>query len=219
MPGLRQSAQPLGSASIGNRSRRDDWDNWAVYTNKTLPLFTAGPAFQILTVRREQAIKIESIMRKLNMLVAFASVLTFVSSSTAAQSSIDGHWEGVMVRQGSELIVSFDFSDEAAGIRGSFNSHQIREVGARPPSWMPCLSGRPLRLLRPANDYVIRHPAGIRRRRSLACRERHRHATLRSREHAAAVRRLNGWGGRGAERMAGQSRPMQRSTMLSTNLY
>src|SRR5213592_1044252 len=99
------------------------------YTNKTLPLFTAGPAFQILTVRREQAIKIESIMRKLNMLVAFASVLTFVSSSTAAQSSIDGHWEGVMVRQGSELIVSFDFSDEAAGIRGSFNSltlHALR---------------------------------------------------------------------------------------------
>src|SRR5438046_9495532 len=76
------------------------------YTNKTLPLFTAGPAFQILTVRRKQATKIESIMRKLNMLVAFASVLTFVSSSTAAQSSIDGHWEGVMVRQGSELIVS-----------------------------------------------------------------------------------------------------------------
>src|SRR6266568_195864 len=38
------------------------------------------------------------------------------------------------------------------------------------------------------------------------------------REHAA-VRRLNGWRGRGAERMAGQSRPMQRSTMLSTNLY
>ncbi len=85
-----------------------------MYTNKTLPLFTAGPAFQILTVRREQAIKIESIMRKLNMLVAFASVLTFVSSSTAAQSSIDGHWEGVMVRQGSELIVSFDFSDVGA---------------------------------------------------------------------------------------------------------
>jgi len=27
----------------------------------------------------------------------------------------------------------------------------------------------------------IRHPAGIRRRRSLACRERHGHATLRSR--------------------------------------
>ena len=98
-------------------------------TNKTLPLFTAGPAFQILTVRRKQATKIESIMRKLNMLVAFASVLTLVSSSTAAQSSIDGHWEGVMVRQGSELIVSFDFSDEAAGIRGSFNSltlHALR---------------------------------------------------------------------------------------------
>ena len=63
------------------------------------------------------------------MLVAFATVLTFVSSSTAAQSSIDGHWEGVMVRQGSELMVSFDFSDEAAGIRGSFNSltlHALR---------------------------------------------------------------------------------------------
>ena len=97
-----------------------------MYTNKTLPLFTAGPAFQILTVRREQAIKIESIMRKLNMLVAFASVLTFVSSSTAAQSSIDGHWEGVMVRQGSELIVSFDFSDGAAGI---FNSPTLKALG------------------------------------------------------------------------------------------
>src|SRR5439155_26989014 len=112
----------------------------------------------------------------------------------------DAHWESALVGSGRR-------------------THQIREVGARAPSWMPCLSGRPLRLLRPANDYVIRHPAGIRRRRSLACRKRHRHATLRSREHAAAVRRLNGWGGRGAERMAGQSRPMQRSTMLSTNLY
>ena len=93
---------------------------------QALPLFTTGPAFQILTVRRKQATKIESIMRKLNMLVAFASVLTFVSSSTAAQSSIDGHWEGVMVRQGSELIVSFDFSDGATGI---FNSPTLKALG------------------------------------------------------------------------------------------
>ncbi len=72
--------------------------------------------------------RLNPIMQKLIVLVALATMLTFVSSSTAAQSLIDGHWEGVMVREGSELTVSFDFSAEASGIRGSFNSPALHAL-------------------------------------------------------------------------------------------
>src|SRR5438093_6610827 len=72
--------------------------------------------------------RLNPIMQKLIVLVALATMLTFVSSSTAAQSLIDGHWEGVMVREGSELTVSSDFSAEASGIRGSFNSPALHAL-------------------------------------------------------------------------------------------
>jgi len=72
--------------------------------------------------------RLNPIMQKLIVLVPLATMLTFVSSSTAAQSLIDGHWEGVMVREGSELTVSFDFSAEASGIRGSFNSPALHAL-------------------------------------------------------------------------------------------
>src|SRR5207247_10196387 len=49
-------------------------------------------------------------------------------STTAAQRVIDGHSEGVLVRGGSELTVSFDFSAEASGIRGSFNSPALHAL-------------------------------------------------------------------------------------------
>src|SRR5436309_15845222 len=65
--------------------------------------------------------RLNPIMQKLIVLVALATMLTFVSSSTAAQSLIDGHWEGVMVREVSELTVSSDSSAVASGTRRSFN--------------------------------------------------------------------------------------------------
>lgn len=40
-----------------------------------------------------------------------------------------GHWEGVMVREGAELPVSFDFTNEATGLKGSFNSPTQRALG------------------------------------------------------------------------------------------
>ena len=67
-------------------------------------------------------------MQKLIVLVALATMLTFVSSSTAAQSSVMGHWEGVMVREGSELTLSFDFSDGATGMSGIFNSPTLKAL-------------------------------------------------------------------------------------------
>ena len=47
----------------------------------------------------------------------------------AAQKSIIGHWEGVMVREGAELPVSFDFTSDAKGLKGSFDSRTWRVIG------------------------------------------------------------------------------------------
>jgi len=46
-------------------------------------------------------------MQRLNVLVTLETVLAFISSTAVAQSSIDGHREGVMVREGegSQLTV------------------------------------------------------------------------------------------------------------------
>lgn len=68
-------------------------------------------------------------MRKQNSILALALLLGLVVSSSAAQRSIEGHWEGVMVREGAELPVSFDFSNAAAGLRASFNSLTQRAMG------------------------------------------------------------------------------------------
>jgi uncharacterized protein len=43
--------------------------------------------------------------------------------------SIEGHWEGTMVREGAVLPVSFDFASEAAGLKASFNSPYQRAIG------------------------------------------------------------------------------------------
>ena len=68
-------------------------------------------------------------MRKRNSILALALLLGLASSSSAAQRSIEGHWEGVMVREGAELPVSFDFTNEAAGLTASFNSLTQRAIG------------------------------------------------------------------------------------------
>jgi len=68
-------------------------------------------------------------MRELNSILALALLLGLVISASAAQKSIEGHWEGVMVREGAELPVSFDFTNEAAGLTASFNSPTQRAMG------------------------------------------------------------------------------------------
>jgi uncharacterized protein len=67
-------------------------------------------------------------MRKVNLILAFAWLGLIVTSS-AAQKSIEGHWEGVMVREGAELTVNFDFANEATGLTARFNSPTQRAMG------------------------------------------------------------------------------------------
>jgi len=54
---------------------------------------------------------------------------TFVTMTTASQNSIAGHWEGVMIREGAELRVGFDFTNDATGIKATFNSPTQRAMG------------------------------------------------------------------------------------------
>src|SRR5438477_8187047 len=68
-------------------------------------------------------------MRKQNSIVALAFLLGLIVSSSAAQRSIECHWEGVMVREGAELPVSFDLVSAAAGLTASFNSPTQRAMG------------------------------------------------------------------------------------------
>jgi pimeloyl-ACP methyl ester carboxylesterase len=68
-------------------------------------------------------------MRKLYSILALALLLGLVGSSSAAQRSIEGHWEGVMVREAAELPVSFDFTIGATGLTASFNSPTQKAIG------------------------------------------------------------------------------------------
>jgi pimeloyl-ACP methyl ester carboxylesterase len=68
-------------------------------------------------------------MRKRKSILALALLLGVVGSSSAAQKSIEGHWEGVMVREGAELTVSFDFSNQATELTASFDSPTQRAKG------------------------------------------------------------------------------------------
>lgn len=68
-------------------------------------------------------------MRKLNSILALAFLLGLFVSSSVAQKSIEGRWEGAMIREGAALAVSFDFMNEAAGLKASFNSPTQRAMG------------------------------------------------------------------------------------------
>src|SRR2546428_6798194 len=67
--------------------------------------------------------------RNLNLIMALALLLGLVASGSAAQKSIEGHWEGMMVREGAELPVSFDFTNGATGLIASFNSPTQKAMG------------------------------------------------------------------------------------------
>ncbi|HEY5884097.1 MAG TPA: alpha/beta fold hydrolase [Pyrinomonadaceae bacterium] len=56
-------------------------------------------------------------------------LFAFFNTTVASQGSIAGHWEGVMVREGAELPVSFDFTTEATGTKATFNSPTQRAKG------------------------------------------------------------------------------------------
>ena len=62
-------------------------------------------------------------------LLLLVVVLGFFNPATAMQGSVAGHWEGVMIREGAELPVSFDFTNEATGIKATFNSPTQRAMG------------------------------------------------------------------------------------------
>lgn len=56
--------------------------------------------------------------------------LSLSIDSAAAQKSIEGHWEGTMVREGAKLPVSFDFTKgDAERLKASFNSPTQRATG------------------------------------------------------------------------------------------
>jgi pimeloyl-ACP methyl ester carboxylesterase len=52
-----------------------------------------------------------------------------LSFSTAAQRTIEGHWEGTLIREGAKLPVSFDIAKDGDGLRVSFNSLTQRAIG------------------------------------------------------------------------------------------
>ena len=66
-------------------------------------------------------------MRKLNLTTAL--LFSLAASKLLAQSPLDGHWEGEMVRDGAELTVSFDFANEATAPKATFDSPTLRAVG------------------------------------------------------------------------------------------
>src|SRR5258708_24595284 len=68
-------------------------------------------------------------MRKQNSVLALAFLLGLVGSSAAAQRSMEGTWEGVMIGEGAELPVRFDFTNGAIGLTASFNSPTQKAMG------------------------------------------------------------------------------------------
>lgn len=66
------------------------------------------------------------------LLIVFAPRAKSLGAASRALpdlSTIDGHWEGQMVRAGAELNVSFDFSQRGKGLEGTFDSPMQRAIG------------------------------------------------------------------------------------------
>src|SRR5512141_1679307 len=63
------------------------------------------------------------------ILVILCVCCGMTAAQLPGQKAISGHWEGVMVREGAELPVSFDFSNGPTGLKASFNSPTQRALG------------------------------------------------------------------------------------------
>jgi hypothetical protein len=69
-------------------------------------------------------------MKRLGILVGLALLLcSFHTSSNAAQNSIDGHWEGALLREGDELKVAVHFRTEAGNLKGTIDSPDAGGLG------------------------------------------------------------------------------------------
>jgi uncharacterized protein len=51
------------------------------------------------------------------------------ASSASARETLTGHWEGSLVREGAELMVSFDFTQGQNGLEGTFSAATQRALG------------------------------------------------------------------------------------------
>jgi pimeloyl-ACP methyl ester carboxylesterase len=69
-------------------------------------------------------------MKRLWTFIGFALLLcSFHTTSNAAQNSIDGHWEGALLREGDELKVAFDFRTEEGNLKGIIDSPDAGGLG------------------------------------------------------------------------------------------
>ena len=72
--------------------------------------------------------KLFSLKRQGFSLLLFTIIATSFSSANG-QESIDGFWEGTMIREGAVLPVSFDIKEDSTVIEATFNSPAQRAIG------------------------------------------------------------------------------------------
>ncbi len=134
---LNPSTKALGEGCPYQRAHNKSFDrsaNSTAFIRKTWMVGSMSPRPVNSSVRplRESVTLMSlknQIMRKLNLVRTLALSLCLCIPCSAAQKSIEGHWEGVMVREGAELTVSFDFMSDATSFKGSFNSLTQRALG------------------------------------------------------------------------------------------
>lgn len=69
-------------------------------------------------------------MKRLWTFIGFGLLIcSFHATSNAAQNSIDGHWEGALLREGDELKVAFDFKTEEGNLKGTIDSPDAGGLG------------------------------------------------------------------------------------------
>src|SRR5215510_5304534 len=63
--------------------------------------------------------------RSVNLIVAALLCTSLAAFSHAAQSSLDGQWEGTLVRENSEAKITLNFRTTADGIEGTMNMPSV----------------------------------------------------------------------------------------------
>lgn len=66
---------------------------------------------------------------RLSGLLALLGSLMLLAASVARAQTVEGHWEGAMVREGASLPVSFDFARSGTELSARFNSPTQRALG------------------------------------------------------------------------------------------